>query len=63
MDNVQDLVSEFSWVNVVTVSMIGNEGNVQRPDVWYQRKSLQKVMLVFVSCSTTYTLCSPTQSL
>jgi hypothetical protein len=45
MDNIQDLVCEFARVDVVTVRMIGDEGDIKRADVRDEGQSLQEVML------------------
>jgi len=50
MDNIQYLIGEFSWVDVVSVGVVGDERNVQRPNVRNQWKSLQEVMLICVNC-------------
>lgn len=46
MYNVQNLVCEFAWVDVVTMRMVSDKGDVERADVGDERESLEEVMLV-----------------
>lgn len=46
MYNVQNLVCEFAWVDVVTMRMVSDEGDVERADVWDEREALKEVMLI-----------------
>lgn len=46
MYNIKDLVGEFAWVDVITVCMVGDEGNVQRADMRDVGQALEEVMLV-----------------
>ena len=43
--DVEDLVGEFARVDVVAVRVVGDEGNVERADVWDERQALEEVVL------------------
>lgn len=45
MYNVKNLISQFAWVDIATVRMVGDVWNVERTDVRYVRKTLEKVVL------------------
>lgn len=49
MHDVEDLVGEFAWVDVVAVRVVGDEGDVERADVWDEWQALEEVVLLFVS--------------
>lgn len=44
--DVEDLVCELAWIDVVTMCMIGNERNVKRADVWDEGEALEEVVLL-----------------
>lgn len=44
--NVEDLVCEFAWIDVVTMCMVGNERNIKRANVWDEREALEEMVLV-----------------
>ena len=43
--DVEDLVGEFARVDVVAVRVVGDEGDVERADVWNEREALEEVVL------------------
>ena len=45
MHNVEDLVSEFARINIATMRMVGDEGDVEGADVRDEREPLEEVML------------------
>ena len=45
MHDVEDLVGEFARVDVVAVRVVGDEGDVERADVWNEREALEEVVL------------------
>jgi uncharacterized Fe-S cluster-containing protein len=49
--NVEDLVSEFTWVDVTAMCVVGNEGNVKGADMRNVRETLEEVVLqMLVKC-------------
>lgn len=49
MHNVENLVGELTRIDVAAVGMVGNEGDVQGADVGDVRKTLEEMVLLFVS--------------
>jgi hypothetical protein len=49
MDDVEDLVRQFSRIDIASVCMIGNIGNVEGADVGYIWEALKEVVLLNVS--------------
>jgi hypothetical protein len=46
MYDVQYLIGQLARINVTTMSVVRNEGNVKRADMWYIRETLQEMMLL-----------------
>lgn len=44
--DVEDLVGEFAWVDVVAVRVVGDKGYIERADVWDEWQALEKVVLL-----------------
>jgi hypothetical protein len=49
MDDVEDLVRQFSRIDIASVRMIGNVGDVEGADVGYIWEALKEVVLLKVS--------------
>lgn len=45
MDNVENLVCKFAWINVVAMRMVRDEGYIERTDVRDIRQALEEVVL------------------
>lgn len=46
MYNVEDLVCQFAWIDVVAVRVVGDKRNVKRADVRNEGESLKEVVLL-----------------
>jgi hypothetical protein len=45
MHDVEDLVGKFARIDVATMRMVGNKGNIERADMRDEREPLEEVML------------------
>ena len=46
MHDVEDLVGEFAWVDIVAVRVVGDEGDVEGADVGDEGEALEEVVLL-----------------